>query len=103
MRNVSLINKQLMYIHTFFIALTLLLMGLLCLTSSEDLITTRLGNKIILGLGVFWLIRLFIQFFGYSPKLWKGKRFETMAHIFFSLLWIYLSTVFFSVYFVSAV
>lgn len=83
-----------MYVHTFFIGLIVFLMGLLCLTSAEDLINTRLGKRITLGLGIFWTCRLLIQFFGYSSKLWKGKRFETAVHIFFSLLWAYLSVVF---------
>lgn len=45
--------------------------------------------------------KLFIQFFGYSPKLWKGKLFETAVHIIFSFLWIYISFVFWKIYFNS--
>jgi hypothetical protein len=94
LKSLSLINKQMMTIHTFFIALVVFLMGLLCLTSSSDLVETKLGKTISLGLGIFWMIRLFIQFFGYSSDLWKGKVFETSVHIVFALLWIYLSVVF---------
>ena len=99
LKYLSLINRQMMTIHTFFIALTVLLMGLLCLTSSAELIETNLGKKISLGLGVFWTVRLFIQFFGYSTDLWKGKKFETFMHIIFSLLWTYLSIIFLTTYF----
>jgi hypothetical protein len=95
--SVSLINKQMMYVHTFFIALTVLLMGVLCFTSPLELIETNLGKKICLGFGIFWGIRLFIQFFGYSSKLWKGKIFETVVHIVFSFLWAYLSYVFLAI------
>jgi hypothetical protein len=91
---ISLVNRQLMTIHTFFIALTVLLMGLLCLVATDDLINTRLGKVITTGLAIFWTIRLIIQFFGYSPKLWKGKTFETIVHVFFVFLWIYLSFIF---------
>ena len=94
LKSLSLINKQMMTIHTFFIALVIFLMGLLCLTSATELIETRLGKTISLGLGIFWSLRLIIQFFGYSTKLWKGKRFETIIHILFSGLWIYLSIIF---------
>jgi len=90
----SLVNRQLMTIHTFFIALTVLLMGVLCLVATDDLINTRLGKVIATGLAIFWTIRLVIQFFGYSPKLWKGKTFETIVHVFFVLLWTYLSFIF---------
>ncbi len=91
---VSLINRQMMYVHTFFIALAVLLMGLLCLTSAAELVGTALGRRVALGLGVFWLARLLVQFFGYSATLWRGKRFETVIHVLFSLLWAYLSGVF---------
>ena len=99
LKSLSLINRQMMTVHTFFIALTVLLMGLLCLTSSAELIETNLGKKISLGLGLFWTVRLVIQFFGYSTNLWKGKKFETLMHIIFSLLWTYLSIIFLTTYF----
>lgn len=91
---VSLINRQMMTVHTFFVALIVFLMGLLCITSSTELIETNLGKKIAFGLSLFWVIRLFFQFFVYSKKLWKGKKFETTIHILFSMLWIYFSSVF---------
>lgn len=97
--SLSLINRQMMYIHTFFIALVVFLMGALCVSSANDLVNTRLGRTVCLGLLVFWGARLVIQFFGYSPELWRGKRFETIVHIAFSLLWVYFSLVFFGVYY----
>lgn len=93
----SLINQQMMTVHTFFIALTVFLIGLLCLTSTNDLIDTHLGKKISLGLGIFWTIRLLIQFFGYSSKLWKGKTFETSVHVLFIFIWTYLSYIFWTI------
>lgn len=90
----SLINRQMMVVHTFFVAFAVFLMGLLCLVSSNELITTNLGKNVCLSFGIFWIIRLIIQFFGYSKKLWKGKIFETIMHIVFSILWTYLSVVF---------
>ena len=98
LRAVSLINRQLMYVHTFFVAFVVLLIGVLCLTSVSDLLETRLGHRIAFGLSVFWLLRLLIQFFGYAPELWRGKRLETTVHVVFSLLWAYFSSVFFMVY-----
>ena len=95
----SLINRQMMTTHTFFIALTVFLMGLLCVTSATQLIETSLGNKIILGLAIFWSIRLFFQFFVYSKILWKGKKIETIIHIIFSGFWVYLCTIFFTIYY----
>lgn len=84
-----------MKVHTFFISLVVFLIGLLCLTSSNELINTELGEKkVSLGFGIFWSFRLLIQFFGYSSKLWKGKEMETIVHIISSILWAYLSYIF---------
>jgi len=99
LKSLNLINLQIMKIHTIFIALTVFLMGLLCLTSANELIETNLGRKIIFGFAFFWTIRLIIQFFGYSSKLWKGKTFETSVHIIFSILWMYISYIFWIIYF----
>ena len=94
----SLVNKQIMQVHTLFIALTVFLMGILCLTSTNEITTTSLGKRVSLGFGIFWGVRLIIQFFGYSTKLWKGKVFETSIHILFSLLWTYLTLTFINIY-----
>lgn len=99
LKSLNLMNKQMMQIHTFFIALVVFLMGILCFTSSTELLETALGKRIILGLAIFWGLRLLIQFFGYSSKLWKGKKFETIIHIIFSMLWVYISFIFLWVYF----
>ena len=93
----SLINRQMMYVHTVFIAFIVLMMGLLCLTSAEEIVGTVLGKRIAFGLFLFWALRLIIQFFGYSSKLWKGRKFETAIHVVFSIFWIYFSVVFFLV------
>lgn len=97
--SLSLINQQIMKVHTFFIALTVLLMGFLCLSSSKELLETNLGKKVSFGFGIFWTIRLLIQFFGYSSDLWKGKQFETTIHIISSIFWLYLSITFLAIYF----
>ncbi len=94
LRAITLLTRQVHYIHTFFIALTVLLIGVLCLTSTSELLTTSLGRQVCLGIFIFWFFRLLIQFFGYSQSLWKGKPFETAVHILFSLLWAFLSVVF---------
>ena len=99
LKNLSLINRQMMQVHTFFIAFAVFLIGLLCITSSEDLVNSNFGRRISLGIGLFWAVRLLIQFFGYSFELWKNKRFETLMHIVFSLLWLYMTVIFTLIYF----
>jgi hypothetical protein len=98
LESLSLINNQMMYVHTFFVAVTVFLMGLLCFFCAADIINTSLGKQLSLGLFIFWGLRLLFQFFVYSPKLWKGKSFETAMHIVFSFLWIYLTAIFLIIY-----
>ena len=96
--SLSVMNREMMYIHTFFIAFMLVLIGALCLTSATELVETLLGKRISLGLGIFWTVRLYVQFFGYSSKTWRGKPFETTVHILFSIFWAYLSFIFIWIY-----
>ena len=93
----SLVNRQVMQVHTFFIALIVLLMGILCLLAPRQLLETELGHLISFGLAIFWTTRLVIQFFGFSPDLWKGKALETTVHILFSGFWTYLSWAFWTI------
>lgn len=97
LKNLSLINRQMMQVHSFFIAFTVFMMGVFCITSAHEIISTPLGKKISLGLGIFWLVRLMVQLFIYSSKNWRGKKFETSVHILFVLLWCYFSFVFLSI------
>jgi hypothetical protein len=96
--SVTLITKQILYVHTFFIGFMVFLMGLLCFVYSDELIETSLGRQICLGLFIFWFTRFIFQFWVYSPKVWRGKKFETIMHVIFSLLWSYFTVVFFTVY-----
>lgn len=90
----SLLTRQIFYVHTFFIVVVIVFMAVLCICFTNDLLKTHLGHYVLLGLSVFWGLRLIIQLFIYSPKLWKGKPFETGIHILFSILWTYFTLVF---------
>ncbi|HXT02324.1 MAG TPA: hypothetical protein VN915_16745 [Elusimicrobiota bacterium] len=88
-------NRQVLLVHAFFIALTVGLMGALALFWAEELTSrTPLAGPLCAGLTVFWAARLLIQLFVYDAALWRGKRFETAAHIAFTTFWLYLVIVF---------
>ena len=91
---VSLINRQMMYVHAAFIAVVVLGIGLLCLMKADELIDTPLGRYLCLLLSIFWTLRLLVQFFGYSSVLWRGKLFETTVHVVFAAFWAYAAMVF---------
>ncbi|MEO0592542.1 MAG: hypothetical protein AAFZ38_03095 [Myxococcota bacterium] len=94
----SLINRQMMQVHAFFIAVVVALIGVLAISSARLLVSTSLGHRVAAGIAVFWLLRLAIQWFGYSTKLWRGKRFETIVHVVFTCVWTYLTVLFFAVW-----
>ncbi len=91
---ISLMNRQMMKTHMIFIAIVVFAIGLLCVSSTNDLLTTPLGKRICLGLSAFWALRLFFQFFVYSSKLWRGKQFETFIHVMAVCFWVYMTAVF---------
>lgn len=87
----SLLNRQIFLVHCFFIALTLVLMGSITFLYAKALLEpTSLNRALLAGAAVFWACRLFVQFFIYDPKLWKGNVFNTWMHVLFSCLWTYL-------------
>ena len=96
--SLTLITKQILYVHTFFIAFIVLLMGLLCIAYSHELIYDPFGRVITAGLCGFWLTRLIFQFLVYSPKVWRGKKFETVMHVVFAITWFYFTSVFLFIY-----
>jgi hypothetical protein len=92
---VSLLNRQLFYVHTFFVALVVFLVGALCLFGTRGLVERTFAGACLSGaLCLFWACRLVCQFFVYSSELWRGKRFETFMHWLFALAWTYYSAVF---------
>jgi len=95
MARLSLLNRQVFQAHSIFLVLTLALFSALLLTCAEALVEpTRLGRAILVGLTVFWGLRLLMQFFFYSPRIWRGHRFNTVMHVVFSATWLYITAVF---------
>jgi hypothetical protein len=91
----SLLNRQIFYVHTFFICVVLGLFGLLNLAYAEELLKPgALAKAVLLGITLFWTARWFVQFFVYDTRLWKGNRFNTMMHVAFSAMWTYFVCVY---------
>lgn len=91
----TLLNRQIFWVHTYFLCLILVLMGLVCLFAPAALLErSTLGIWVAAGLMLFWQMRLLTQHFIYDSRLWRGKLFETTIHVLFTLLWSYFSLVY---------
>ena len=73
LKPLSLINRQLMYVHTFFVAFFLLLMGALCLYSSHEIVETGLGKIVALGFGIFLVCPSFVSNFCVFIRTLEGE------------------------------
>ncbi len=92
---VSLLTREIFYVHTFFVCLVVAGMGALCAVDPGALLArSRLGAWVAAGGALFWGARLYIQFFVYSASHWRGRRFEFGVHVAFSLLWTFYTVVF---------
>jgi hypothetical protein len=92
---ISLLNRQIFQAHSVFLILTLGLSSALLLTSADALVEpSRLARALLLGLTIFWAVRMLMQWFFYSPDIWRGNRFFTAMHVAFSVAWVYMTAVF---------
>jgi hypothetical protein len=92
---ISLLTRQIFFVHTFFIALGVILGGAVSLAFPNALLTPAPFNRAILAsMAFFWLCRLLAQFFVYDSAIWHGNPGRTCMHIAFSTLWCYVTTIY---------
>lgn len=91
----SPVNRDVFHVHTLFICVVLVLMGLSCLLDPRIFLErTRAGAWLCWSYAAFWALRLYCQWFVYAPAHWRGKSFETAMHAIFTVIWIALATLF---------
>ena len=90
----SLLNRQIFQAHAVFLVLTLALFSVLLVGYADALVEpTRLSRAVLAGLTMFWGLRMLMQWFFYSPAIWRGHRFNTVMHGIFSATWVYVTTI----------
>jgi len=89
------VNRSIFHVHTFFICLVLVLMGLPCLLEPAVFTNqSRAGLWLAWSISAFWSLRLYFQWFVYQADLWRGKRMETAVHWWFTFVWAALAALF---------
>jgi hypothetical protein len=95
LQRVSLLTRQVFWVHAGFLMLVLAGFGFLSLTCADELLAGgRVSRFVLGGLAVFWAARWCCQFFVYRAELWRGDAFRTKAHIGFAMLWTFLAGVY---------
>ncbi|HYU44183.1 MAG TPA: hypothetical protein VEQ84_18695 [Vicinamibacteria bacterium] len=91
----SPLNRQILFVHSFFIAVTLAIFGVLSFVIAASLAApSAVSRTVLAGFVVFWLLRLLTQLFVYEASLWRGNRFNTAMHVLFAAFWTYLVSVY---------
>ena len=89
------VNASIFHVHTFFICVVLVMMGLPCLFDPMAFLEkSRSAAWLAWSFAAFWGIRLYFQWFVYRADLWRGKRMETIVHWWFTLIWTALAALF---------
>ena len=89
---VSLLTRQVFFVHNFFIGLSVVLGGAASFFCANTLLRPdTLSRAVLAGMATFWLCRLLAQFVAYDCVIWRGDRFRTFMHVACSLLWCYIT------------
>ena len=84
----TLLNRQLVHVHTLFIGAMLVLFGALTYVAAGALDErSPLLRALFLGFAAFWLLRLLVQLFVFDPRLWRGHGGRTLLHALATLIW----------------
>ena len=99
-RRLTLLTRQVFLIHSAFVTLTLVMLGVLLAWFAPALLAPGvLPRAVLVGLLVMWSARMLAQWFFYDPSLWRGHRLNTFMHVLFSAIYVYVvATLAFAVY-----
>jgi hypothetical protein len=90
----SPLNRQVSYVHTFFVGLTCALWGLLPLTAGDALVERHPVTRMLLvGAVVFWGARLAVQLGLFNPAHARRSHRWLAASVGGTVLWAYLTGV----------
>lgn len=88
-------NEDIFHVHTFFICVVLVAMGLPCLLEPSVLLEkSRAAAWGAWLLATFWGLRLYCQWFVFRRELWRGKPFGTAMHALTTVIWTCLTTIY---------
>jgi hypothetical protein len=94
LRKLTSFNRKLMWVHGGFAVLTIIAFGTLTLALHTEMLR---GDRAALGMalfiGVYWALRIAVDFFYYDHKDWPLGRGFILGHILLTSLFAYLAIV----------
>jgi alginate O-acetyltransferase complex protein AlgI len=92
LRKLTSFNRKLMWVHGGFAVLTIIAFGTLTLALHDEMLR---GDRAALGLalfiGVYWALRISVDFFYYDHTDWPRGRGFVFGHILLTSLFAYLA------------
>jgi hypothetical protein len=92
LQKLSSFNRKLMWVHGGFAVLTIIAFGTLTLALHAEMLR---GDRAALGLalfiGVYWALRIAVDFFYYDHKDWPRGRGFVLGHILLTSLFAFLA------------
>jgi len=97
LEQLSLLPRQVFYVHSWFISITLALFGILTFRFADQMAlgTDELALWLAGAVGLFWGIRTIVQMVYYSPSHWLGKTDRTIVHVMLLLVYGAMSAAYF--------
>lgn len=87
-------NRKLMWVHGGFALYTILAFGVISLLLHEEILRGDRAALVFAGfIGVYWLLRIIVDFTYYDHADWPRGRGFVAGHILLNLLFFYLATV----------
>ena len=86
-------NRKLMWVHGGFAVLTIIAFGALTLALHDELLRgDRAAQGLALVIGVYWTLRIVVDFTYYEHKDWPSGRGFAVGHVLLTLLFAFLAT-----------
>ncbi len=94
----SLLARQLLVVHTYYLGLIYGLLGAACWILADDLALVApvepTTTALLIGAVVVWGVRLVVEVGVIDPVLWNGRASTKVGHYALIVLWSYLVVVF---------
>ncbi len=100
LKKLTPINEQVFYAHTLFIAVGLLMLGLVITFAPSVLVVKSMLAMIADGcFALCWLSRLIFQFVCFTGKIHDNKKVDTSLRLLSTILWLYYTALFTALFF----